>query len=70
MPVINWLISTVETEMAGPIVAVAVLHPETHEILVKAEPAIMLTLSIFFAELNGNGISCRLSHLFCVDAIH
>lgn len=45
--VINWLISTVETEMAGPIVAVAVLHPETHEIFGKAEPAIMLTLSIF-----------------------
>jgi conjugal transfer/type IV secretion protein DotA/TraY len=44
---INWLIGTIETMIAGPLVAIGLLHPEGHEIWGKAEQAMMLVLNIF-----------------------
>lgn len=45
---INWIVATIETMIAGPIIAVGLLYPEgQHEIWGKAEPAIMLLLNIF-----------------------
>lgn len=45
---IGWLISTVETMVAGPLVALGVISPSGHhEILGKAEPALMLLFNVF-----------------------
>ncbi len=45
---INWLIATIETMIAAPIVAIGLLHPEGgHEIWGRAEQSLMLLLNIF-----------------------
>lgn len=44
---INWLIATIETMIAAPIVAIGLLHPEGHEVWGQAEKAMMLILNIF-----------------------
>lgn len=45
---IGWLISTVEAMVAGPLVALGIISPSgQHEIMGKAEPAIMLIFGIF-----------------------
>jgi hypothetical protein len=45
---IGWLMSTLEAMIAGPLVALGVMSPSgQHEILGKAEPALMLLLNIF-----------------------
>ncbi|VVC75099.1 hypothetical protein AQUSIP_03750 [Aquicella siphonis] len=45
---IGWMISTVETMVAGPLVALGVISPSGHhEILGKAEPALMLLFNVF-----------------------
>ncbi len=44
---LNWLIGTVETMIAAPIVAIGLLHPEGHEMWGLAEKALMLILNIF-----------------------
>jgi len=46
--VIGWFMSTIETMVAGPLVALGILAPGgQHEILGKAEPALMLLFSLF-----------------------
>jgi len=48
LSVTAWLVSTVETIVAAPIVAVGVIHPDgQHPVWGKAEPAIMLIISMF-----------------------
>ncbi len=48
LAVIAWLIATLETIVAAPIVAIGVLHPDgQHPVLGKAEPAIMLMVNMF-----------------------
>jgi len=44
---INWLIATIETMIAAPLVAIGLLHPEGHEMWGQAEKALMLILNIF-----------------------
>jgi defect-in-organelle-trafficking protein DotA len=45
---IGWLISTIETMVAGPLVALGILAPGGHhEILGKAEPALLLLFNVF-----------------------
>lgn len=44
---INWLIASIETMIAAPIVAIGLLHPEGHEVWGQAEKAMMLILNIF-----------------------
>lgn len=45
---INWLIATIETMIAAPIVAIGLLHPEGgHDIWGRAEKALELLLNIF-----------------------
>lgn len=45
---IGWLTSTIETMVAGPLVALGILAPGGHhEILGKAEPALMLMFNVF-----------------------
>jgi len=45
---IGWFTSTIETMIAGPLVAVGILAPGGHhEILGKAEPAVMLLFNVF-----------------------
>lgn len=45
---IGWMISIVEAMVAGPLVALGILSPSgQHEVLGKAEPALMLLFSIF-----------------------
>ncbi len=45
---IGWLIATIEAMVAGPLVALGILSPSGHhELLGKAEPALMLLFSIF-----------------------
>lgn len=46
--VIHWLISAVEAMVAGPLVALGIISPNgQHEILGKAEPALMLLFNVF-----------------------
>lgn len=46
--VIGWLLSTIETMVAGPLVALGILSPGgQHELLGKAEPALMLLFNVF-----------------------
>jgi len=48
MGAIGWLLSTIETMVAGPLVALGILSPGgRHEILGSAEPALMLMFSVF-----------------------
>lgn len=45
---INWIIATIETMIAAPIVAIGILYPEGgHDLWGKAEKAIELVLNIF-----------------------
>lgn len=45
---IGWLIAVIETMVAAPIVALGILYPEAqHDVLGKAEPALMLLANIF-----------------------
>ena len=48
MGAIGWLLSTIETMVAGPLVALGILSPGgRHEVLGAAEPALMLLFSVF-----------------------
>lgn len=48
MGAISWLLTTIETMVAGPIVALGILNPGgRHEFLGKAEPALMLIFNVF-----------------------
>ena len=44
---IGWLISTVETMVAGPLVALGIISPSGHEVMGKAEHAIMPLFNVF-----------------------
>lgn len=44
---IGWLIGVIESIAAAPLVALGIAYPEEHEILGKAQPAIMLLANIF-----------------------
>lgn len=44
---IGWLISVLEAIVAGPLVAAALTHPEGHDLLGKAEQAVMLLMGVF-----------------------
>ena len=45
---IGWMLSVVETMVAGPLVALGILSPGGHhEVLGKAEPALMLLFNVF-----------------------
>ena len=45
--VIGWLIQVIEAMIAAPLVALGILHPEGHEIVGKAQPAMMMLLNVF-----------------------
>ena len=45
--VISWLIFVVEAMAAAPLVALGITHPEGHDLMGKAEQALMLWLSVF-----------------------
>ncbi len=47
LAVVAWMIATLETIVAAPIVAIGVIHPEGHAVFGKAEPAIMLMTNMF-----------------------
>lgn len=44
---IGWIIAVLEAIVAGPLVAAAITHPEGHDLLGKAEQAVMLLLGVF-----------------------
>ena len=45
---IGWLIAVIETMVAGPLVALGIISPSgAHEIMGKAEPALMLLFNVF-----------------------
>lgn len=44
---IGWMISVLEAVVAGPLVAAAITRPEGHDLLGKAEQAIMLLMGVF-----------------------
>lgn len=44
---IGWLIGVIESIAAAPLVALGVAYPEGHELLGKADPAVMLLANIF-----------------------
>lgn len=44
---IGWIIAVIEAMVAGPIVALGITHPEGHDVLGKADQAIMLVLNVF-----------------------
>lgn len=44
---IAWMMAVIESMVAGPIVALGVMHPEGHDALGKAEQAIMILINIF-----------------------
>lgn len=46
MGAIGWMISVVEAMVAGPLVALAIIYPEGHEVWGRADQAIMLTANI------------------------
>lgn len=44
----GWFLAVIESMVAGPLVALGILHPEgQHEIVGRAEPAIMLLINLF-----------------------
>lgn len=48
MAVLAWLIGTLETIVAAPIVAIGLIHPDgQHQVWGKAEPAVMLIINMF-----------------------
>jgi|GEM_PF-1174754 conjugal transfer/type IV secretion protein DotA/TraY len=44
---IGWFIAVIEAIVAGPLVALGLMHPDGHEVLGKAEQAVLLLLNIF-----------------------
>jgi conjugal transfer/type IV secretion protein DotA/TraY len=44
---IGWLISVIEAMVAAPLVALGITHPEGHDLLGRAEQALMLLFSVF-----------------------
>lgn len=44
---IGWMVAVLEAMIAAPLVALGVTHPEAHDILGKAEQAIMLVFGVF-----------------------
>jgi len=44
---VGWFISVAEALVAAPLVALGLAHPENHDLLGKAEQAVMLLLSVF-----------------------
>ncbi len=44
---IAWMMAVIESMVAGPIVALGVMHPEGHDALGKAEQAVMILINIF-----------------------
>ncbi|MES2205153.1 MAG: DotA/TraY family protein [Pseudomonadota bacterium] len=44
---VAWMVATVETIVAAPIVAIGLIHPEGHQVMGKAEPALMLMTNMF-----------------------
>jgi hypothetical protein len=44
---IGWLIGVIESIAAAPLVALGIAYPEGHELLGKADPAVMLLTNIF-----------------------
>lgn len=45
---IGWLLAVIETMVAGPLVAIGIISPSgQHELLGKAEPALMLLFNVF-----------------------
>ncbi len=49
--IISWLIFVIEAMAAAPLVALGVTHPEGHDLMGKAEQALMLWLSVFLRPL-------------------
>jgi conjugal transfer/type IV secretion protein DotA/TraY len=47
LAIVAWMVATLETMVAAPIVAIGVIHPEGHAVWGKAEPAIMLMTNMF-----------------------
>lgn len=47
LAVTHWMLSVTESMVAGPIVAMGILHPEGSELWGKAEPAVMLMINMF-----------------------
>ncbi len=45
--VIGWLLTVLEAMVAAPLVAFGITHPEGHDLLGRAEQALMLGLSVF-----------------------
>lgn len=45
--IVAWLMSVTEAMVAAPLVALGITHPEGHDILGKAEQALMLMLGVF-----------------------
>jgi conjugal transfer/type IV secretion protein DotA/TraY len=45
--IISWLIFVIEAMAAAPLVALGITHPEGHDLMGKAEQALMLWLSVF-----------------------
>lgn len=44
---VGWFISVIEAMVAAPLVALGLTHPEDHDLLGKAQQAVMLLLSVF-----------------------
>lgn len=44
---VGWIIGVIESIVAAPLVALGIAYPEEHEILGKAQPAVMLLTNIF-----------------------
>jgi len=45
--VLGWLIAVVETMLAAPLVAIGIAYPEGHQMLGRADPAVMLVTNVF-----------------------
>jgi len=44
---IAWLVSVIEAMIAAPLVALGLMHPEGHQVVGKAEPAILIIVNVF-----------------------
>lgn len=45
--VLGWLMAVIETMLAAPMVAMGITYPEGHEIMGRADPAVMLLTNVF-----------------------
>ncbi len=45
--VLGWLMSVIEAMVAGPLVALGILHPDGHEVMGEAKPAVLLLANVF-----------------------